>query len=279
MLEDKIEYSINRIRKAEGLALALNPNNGMLVAFSGGKDSQCVLELVKMAGVKYHAVYNVTFIDRATNIKFMKDNYPEVQFSISDKSFFKLVEKKGLPTRLTRWCCERYKERFGAGNLVLTGVRAQESAKRAQYEELQKYTKNKDKRKGWDIDTMQEHNFECVNGRDKFMLSPIFHWSTEDVWTFIKQRKLPINPCYKDSERVGCVFCPMARKGEIERYLSTRPALKRVFLQSIEQYRMRGSTRFESAEDMYQWWLSKDSVDVYFAKKSQKKFEFDTTIP
>ena len=43
---------------------------------------------------------------------------------------FELIAKKGLPTRLVRFCCAELKERGGTGRLVITGVRWAESARR-----------------------------------------------------------------------------------------------------------------------------------------------------
>lgn len=83
-LNEKINYSIALIRKAEKLSLAMQPDKGFHVGFSGGKDSQVVLELVKMAGVKYHAVYNVTTNDPADNVRFIKNHYPDVEFKIPE---------------------------------------------------------------------------------------------------------------------------------------------------------------------------------------------------
>lgn len=53
-LEEKIKYSINLIKKSEPLALQYDSKNGIRVAFSGGKDSMVLLDLVKRANVKYH---------------------------------------------------------------------------------------------------------------------------------------------------------------------------------------------------------------------------------
>lgn len=38
-LRKKIEYSIDLLKKAEKMALRLDPENGFWLAFSGGKDS------------------------------------------------------------------------------------------------------------------------------------------------------------------------------------------------------------------------------------------------
>lgn len=69
----KIDDSIRLIRKGEKLALALNPEDGYFVGFSGGKDSQVLLDLVKRAGVKYKAHYNVTTIDPPENVRFIRN--------------------------------------------------------------------------------------------------------------------------------------------------------------------------------------------------------------
>lgn len=138
-LQDKIQESIAFLQKAEKLALKLNPEGGFYVGFSGGKDSQVVLELCKIAGVKHTAYHNVTTNDDATTIRFIHQKYPEARFIVPKESYFRMIEHKGLPTMLRRWCCERYKERIGAGNVVVTGVRAEESKKRAEYAEITKY--------------------------------------------------------------------------------------------------------------------------------------------
>lgn len=41
-LRKKLEHSIELLRKAEKLALAYDEEDGYFLAFSGGKDSQCL---------------------------------------------------------------------------------------------------------------------------------------------------------------------------------------------------------------------------------------------
>ena len=45
---DKVEDAIQRLKSFE-------PKDGYYLAFSGGKDSQCIYHLAKMAGVKFDA--------------------------------------------------------------------------------------------------------------------------------------------------------------------------------------------------------------------------------
>ena len=51
----KIEYSVGLLRKSEKMALRLDPENGFYLAFSGGKDSQCLYYMAKLAGVRFKA--------------------------------------------------------------------------------------------------------------------------------------------------------------------------------------------------------------------------------
>lgn len=275
-LQEKKENSINLIRKAEKLALAMQPDMGFHVGFSGGKDSQVVLELVKMAGVKYRAVYNVTTNDPADNVRFIKQHYPDVEFSIPEKSYFQLIAQKGVPTMFNRWCCALFKETAGVGCVVLTGVRKEESRKRAAYEEVCKWGRSKGKKESVDLDKMEANEFRCVGGKDKFMVYPILEWTEKDVWDFIALRGLPVNPCYKNHKRVGCVFCPFARPKEIRDYCETHPKLKAAFIHATDRYRERAKDRqkLPSAEDYFGWWLSHISLDDYIAKKRQTKIEF-----
>lgn len=274
-LQEKIDHSIALIRKAEKLALTMQPETGFHVGFSGGKDSQAVLELVKMAGVKYRAVYNVTTNDPADNVRFIKHHYPDVEFSVPEKSYFQLIAQKSVPTMFNRWCCALFKETAGVGCVVLTGVRKEESRKRAAYEEVSKWVRTKDKKESVDLDKMEENEFRCVGGKDKFMVYPILEWTEKDVWDFIALRGLPVNPCYKTHKRVGCVFCPFARPKDIRAYCETHPQLKAAFIHAIERYRERERDRqmLPTAEDDFDWWLSHISLDEYIAKKRQLKLD------
>ena len=277
ILQEKIDHSIALIRKAEKLALTMQPDEGFHVGFSGGKDSQAVLELVKMAGVKYRAVYNVTTNDPADNVRFIKQHYPDVEFSIPEKSYFQLIEQKGVPTMLNRWCCALFKETAGVGYVVLTGVRKEESRKRAAYEEVVKWGRTKDKNELVDLGKMEANEFRCVGGKDKFMVYPILEWTEKDVWDFIDLRGLPVNPCYKIHKRVGCVFCPFARPKDIREYCKTHPQLKAAFIHAIERYieRKKDRHKLPSAEDYYDWWLSHISLDEYIPKKRQTEIDFN----
>lgn len=271
-LQDKIDHSIALIRKSENLALAMS-DQGFLVGFSGGKDSQVLLELVKMAGVRYKAVYNVTTNDPVENVRFIKEYYPDVFFIRPKESFFQLVAKYGMPTMTMRYCCRILKESNGVGFVTLTGVRAEESSKRSKYDEISKYGNRNEK---IDLDEMEQAHFQCVGGKDQFLVYPILRWTERDVWQFIKDRGLPINPCYESRKRVGCVFCPFAPKNQILRHIKEKPKQYQALLHAIQKYIDKNdSNPFDSSEDLFNWWLSKKSFKDYQAQKLQTEIDFE----
>lgn len=132
----KLEKTIERIK-------AFEPEDGYYLAFSGGKDSQCIYHLAKMAGVKFDAHYRVTSVDPPELVQFIKKNYPNVSREIPrDKdgkpiTMWSLIASKTMPpTRLTRYCCKDLKESGGDGRVTITGVRWAESKKRKENQGL-----------------------------------------------------------------------------------------------------------------------------------------------
>lgn len=105
--------AIQFIRNAEPLALRMNAN-GFHVAFSGGKDSQVLLALVEMAGVKHYAEMQVTSVDTPNLMKFVRKHYPQVHLNLPQMNMRQLIlKKKMLPTRQARFCCAFLKEQAG----------------------------------------------------------------------------------------------------------------------------------------------------------------------
>lgn len=137
-LDEKIEYSINLLRKSEEMALKMDPDNGFYLAFSGGKDSQVLYHLDVMSGVKFKAHMNLTSVDPPEVIRFVKQHYPEVELIKPKMSIYDMAKKKGcLPTQKVRWCCEEFKEMSGAGKVTLIGIRREESSRRAKRNEVE----------------------------------------------------------------------------------------------------------------------------------------------
>ena len=267
-LQKKMMYSIELLRKAERLALAygVGGNNGYYLAFSAGKDSQALYHIAELAGVKFDAHMNLTSVDPPEVIRFVKQSYPEVDLIKPKKSIYQLaVEKEILPTMRVRWCCAEYKETSGAGRVTLIGIRHQESARRAKRNEVEinnrkfsgtlegldeyrqelkaKRARRKSKKDGVNITNAdQEQTLGCISGKESILISPIIHWTEEDVWEFLnKVMEVPHCSLYDEGwHRIGCIGCPMssAKQKQIEniRY----PHVKRNWIKAIKAIRGGG---------------------------------------
>lgn len=213
-LARKIEYSVDLIRKSEKMALRLDPENGFYMAVSGGKDSQVLYHIAKLAGVRFKAHMNLTSVDPPEVIRFVKQEYPDVELTKPKMSIYEMAKKKCiLPARIKRWCCAEFKETSGAGKVTLIGIRREESVRRATRGEIS--TNIKGKRTEKTFDQWSEHEEQmvtCVGGKDKILVSPIIYWTKRDVWEFLNSNNIPHCELYDQGyTRIGCVSaarCP-----------------------------------------------------------------------
>lgn len=269
--QEKISYAIKLLQHYEPLALKLNPE-GYFLAFSGGKDSQLLYLLAEQAGVKFRAYFSNTTNENPQNIHFIRKNYIEVTFLNPKKNFYKLVSEKGLPTISRRYCCSILKEQAGAGRLVLTGERREESNKRSKYSAVSHQSRNKSRNR--DVEDFSEIKHECVKGQDKIRLRPLLEFTEKEVFDILADFAVPLNPCYKNHTRLGCIFCPFAKKQEIEEYCLKFPRAKQTILKSLQAYLDKSENNLlNNAEEYFEWWLSKKSIKQYIAEKQQLKID------
>lgn len=275
--EHKINKAITLLRKAEKLALKYS-EKGFFLAFSGGKDSQCIYHLAKLAGVKFTAHYSVTSIDPPELMRFIKEEYPDVVFDRPKYTFYNLCrKKKSLPTQRMRFCCQELKETGGAGMVCITGIRKAESIKRGKRKEVEisnyKFS-----------GTLDEFNeiystdkggivHKCIKGKDKVIINPIINWSNNEVWSFIRNYlKVPYCELYdKGNHRIGCLLCPMSSVNEQRKALMNYPNIKTGFLRVIKdlkQYYKNGVWTLDE-EEILNWYISKKSSKEFLEDRRQ----------
>lgn len=280
-LKKKIEYSIELLRKSEKMAIRLDPEDGFYLAFSGGKDSQALYHIALMAGVKFKAHMNLTSVDPPEVIRFVKKQYPDVELIKPKMSIYDMALKKHImPTRTLRWCCAEFKEMSGAGKVTLIGIRKEESARRSKREEVS--TSIKGKRTEETFDQWSEHQEKmvtCVGGKDKILVSPIIHWTEQDVWEFLNDVvKVPHCKLYDEGyTRIGCILCPMSNRKSKLRDIERFPHAKRRWIQTIEKLIKEGyiNNNFDDAEFGFEWWISGKNYKEFYAEQVlQKKIEF-----
>lgn len=183
-----------------------------LASFSGGKDSQVVLDLCVRAipSTEFEVIYSDTGYELPPSLELYNDvqryyheRYPDLKFSTARNhdSVLEYWDKIGTPSDTHRWCCSIMKtaplyrtlklEESNKQARVLTfdGVRAEESTKRSTYSRIGKGVKH---------DTV-------INA------SPILNWSSVEIFLYLWTHELPINPAYRNGmTRVGCLICPFS---------------------------------------------------------------------
>ncbi|WP_138262165.1 phosphoadenosine phosphosulfate reductase family protein [[Clostridium] hylemonae] len=179
------------------------------VAFSGGKDSAVLLDLVKKAlpqgsfvvifgdtGMEFPDTYKAVDV---TRIQCEEDGTP----FYTSKSHFKPEDSWhlfGPPARVLRWCCSVHKstpqtlkmrEITGKNDYIgmdFVGVRKHESVTRSKYD------------------------YENVGKKQKgqYSYNPILEWTSAEIWLYIFEHDVYVNEAYKKgNSRAGCLFCPM----------------------------------------------------------------------
>lgn len=270
-IQEKINYAIKLLRHYEPLAIKLN-QEGYFLAFSGGKDSQLLYLLAKLAKVRFRAYFSNTTNENPDNIRFIREKYPDVQFLHPEKNFYKLISEKGLPTISKRYCCSVLKENVGGGYVVLTGERREESKRRAQYTAVSHQSRNKKRNR--EIKDFEEIKHECIKGKDKMRLRTLLEFTEKEVFAILEQYAIPRNPCYENHSRIGCIFCPFSKKEEIKEYCERFPRAKKTLLNSLQIYLDKNdSNLLNNAEEYFEWWLTKKSIKQYIAEKQQLKLD------
>ena len=255
-LEDKVNRAIDRLRTFE-------PPEGYYLAFSGGKDSQCIYHLAKEAGVKFDAHYSLTTVDPPELIYFIRDNYPDVIVEKPELSMWRLIEKKRMPpTRMVRYCCDVLKEGGGIGRVVITGVRWAESSKRKNRDVIEIIaSRKKDKIKLNSDNDEDRRMFETCITKSKRIVNPIVDWEDSDVWGYIKSRKLKYCRLYDEGfHRLGCVGCPMAGQAGRERDFKRWPKYKLNYIKAFQRMvdkRIEDGleTKWTTGQEVFDWWM------------------------
>ena len=186
---------LHKVDFAVRLLQSIPQDGDIEVSYSSGKDSEVILELAKMSGIPYRAIYKNTSIDPPGTIAHCKSKGVEVLAPTIN--FFDLVKQAGLPTRFRRICCSYLKE-YKVCDRAVQGIRRSESVKRAnRYHE-------------------PEVCRTYPKGQKARIYLPILEWTDDDVAEFIAERGIKCHPLYYDEKgnfhverRLGCIGCPL----------------------------------------------------------------------
>jgi phosphoadenosine phosphosulfate reductase len=242
------------------------------------------------------------------------------------------VKKGLLPSQKIRWCCEEFKENAGAGKVTLIGIRHAESSRRAKRNEVEvsskafsgtleqfdefreKRLKNNRVRKmvlpkpsvAHPESVQNESVVGCITGKESILISPIIHWTEQDVWEFLNEVvNVPHCSLYDNGhKRIGCILCPMSNYKQKMRDLKDYPHAKRCWIRAIKTIRGGGLSQHSYtdenkelttaygrsyhraflfspsgedaggadkediiAENIFDWWISGKAYDTWYAEK------------
>lgn len=317
-LRRKVEAAVAMLQKAERLALQYDSEGGYWLAFSGGKDSQALYHIAKLANVRFHAVMSLTSVDPPEVIRFVRKHYPDCEMIKPQMSMYRAAVSVGtLPTRVMRWCCAKYKETAGRGKVTLIGIRAQESSRRARRHEVEttnrKFGGSLDDFEKWseerkaekaqklakrkinddEFSVRSDNEIHCISGKESILISPLFTWSEADVWQFLNAFSLPHCELYDCGyKRIGCILCPMQGKADARRDVERYPHQRHKWLQALQEIIENGGyekvTRLfpdvtdtaRLAEIVFDWWRSRKNIAAWHSDRyRQLRFDFTGEQP
>lgn len=176
-------------------------NKTVELCYSGGKDSDIILELAKMAGISFVPIYKNTTIDPPGTIMHCIKNGVRVVQPKKGKGFFKLIEESGFPTMRARFCCDELKE-YKIMDDAVQGIRRCESRKRAE---------------NYSADDPITCRVYGSKSNHVNVILPILEWTDADVENFIAVRNIKCHPLYYSDtgafcvkKRLGCMGCPLS---------------------------------------------------------------------
>ena len=278
--EKKVEVAYERYRWAAKEAERLF-DMPLVVRYSGGKDSDVILQLAKESGVPFRVTHNLTTADPPDNVYYIRRVFAALReegidcsINVPRRSLWKIMrETLVIPSRVMRVCCSELKERrMPDAPYIVTGVRWAESAgRRAKSGIAMVCTASAQAAAAAGLlttdDASSRRLFEQCQMRGVRVLNPIIDWSDDDVWSYLHSRGIEGNPLYKEGwTRIGCVGCPIASRRAREIAFARYPKLYKAWCDAIayviERRKEMGNPMFlegkevESVEDVLGVWCA-----------------------
>lgn len=282
---DLEQKAIERIRTASEMSL-YHYGQPLVCTYSGGKDSDVMLELFKRSGIPFEVHNSHTTADAPQTVYHIRDKFRElelqgikctidyhVQPDGSRITMWNLIPRKLMPpTRMVRYCCSVLKETGCANRLIATGVRWAESTKRKSRESFEVIgATRKDAIRVSDEKMLLTDNddtrklFEQCQLKAKTVVNPIIDWKNSDIWEYIESEHICTNCLYKMGyDRVGCIGCPIASKGRYKEFADF-PKYKQMYIHSfdrmLEVRKTRGKeTTWKNGEEVFLYWMEDENI-------------------
>lgn len=275
--------AIERIKMASEMSLH-HYRKPLICAYSGGKDSDVMLELFIRSGIPFEVHNNHTTADAPETVRHIRKKFQRLEehgikceiempmYKGKRTSMWQLIPiKLSPPTRTKRYCCQILKETGCKNRYIATGVRWDESAARQERQEFEKIGRTKKQKEKFtkvmlmnDNDAKRRMSELCMQ-QNKMIVNPIIDWKHIDIWEYITSEKIEVCSLYEMGyDRVGCIGCPMAGKKRYKEFFDF-PKYKQMYLNAFERMlkeldRKGKSHTWETPEDVYRWWLEDETI-------------------
>lgn len=269
----------------------------LIICYSGGKDSDVLIQLALNSGINFEVLHNHTTADAPETVYHIRDTFKRLEqkgvkctieyptYKGKRTSMWELIPQKMLPpTRLMRYCCEILKEKGGRNRAIATGVRWAESlarSKRGIYEDI---NKNRDSKIIINNDNDDKRLlFERCEKQASSVVNPIIDWKETDVWEYLNTNNTPCNQLYGEGfTRVGCVGCPMAGKKRYEEFRKY-PQYKEMYIRAFDNmlnvrlHCNKPNRNWSSGYDVFRWWMGENINQIEFPDEfySDKEEDMD----
>lgn len=294
-MNDKEHKAIERIKTASEMSL-FHYEKPLVCTYSGGKDSDVMLELFIRSGVPFEVHHSHTTADASPTIYHIREVFRQlelkgikcdidyhIQPDGSRITMWNLIPKKLMPpTRFVRYCCSMLKESGHSNRMIATGIRWDESNQRKKREsfEVIGHTKKEgifvsDEKMLLTDNDERRRLFEKCQLKAATVVNPIIDWTDNEIWDFYQHECLYHNPLYQMGfARVGCIGCPMAGKNRWKEF-ALFPQYKNMYIHAFDrmlevrkekglEYRNESNKTWKNGKDVFQWWMQdKDMTGQY----------------
>lgn len=284
---DLEQKAIERIKMAAEMSL-LHYQKPLVCTYSGGKDSDVMLELFRRSGIAFEVHHSHTTADAPQTVYHIRKVFQDLELQGikcgidyhkqpdgSRMTMWNLITKKLIPpTRVARYCCSVLKETGCANRMIATGVRWAESSKRrgrAAFETISRNNGNKirltDEKMLLTDNDDTRRLFEQCQMKAKTVVNPIIDWKDNDVWDYYWNECREHNPLYEMGYyRVGCIGCPMAGKSRWKEFADF-PVYRQAYINAFDkmmqirnQRKLPNKRNWDNGEDVFAWWMEDESI-------------------
>lgn len=289
---DKFDEAIELFKMGSQMSLRYQ-NRPIVATYSGGKDSDVLIEVALASGEPFEVYNNHTTVDAPQTVYHIRKKFKELEEKgikcVIEKPTFKdepvtmwslIPEKRMPPTRRVRYCCSIFKEKGCADRVIATGVRWAESTQRATRKEIETVTSKKQNSVGYNRNSEQYEQLsffektgeimlqndndarrkviEHCRMKNKVAVNPIIGLDSQDIWDVLNWLKVETNSLYQMGyDRVGCIGCPMAGRCQREKEFNDFPKYKDAYIRAFDRMlTVRESIGLENKN----W---KDGYDVF----------------